>query len=92
MIIRKCDRCGKTIGTLETYAVIEWNVYRYGETDDSTMSIDLCPHCYDNFLEFLSTKSVKDEKGANDRLEEHISHYVDESCNKNPFEEDNDHE
>lgn len=92
MIIRKCDRCGKTIGTLETYANVEWNVYRYGENDDSTMSSDLCPHCYINFLEFLSTKSVKDEKGVNDRLEEYANHYVDESCNKNPFEEDNDHE
>ena len=62
MIIRKCDRCGKTIGTLETYANVEWNVYRYGESDDSTMSIDLCPQCYMNFLEFLSTKPMEENK------------------------------
>lgn len=62
MIIRKCDRCGKTIGTLETYADVEWNVYRYEENDDSTMSIDLCPRCYMNFLEFLSTKPKEENK------------------------------
>lgn len=62
MIIRKCDRCGKTIGALETYADIEWNVYRYEESDDSTMSIDLCPRCYMNFLEFLSTKPMEENK------------------------------
>lgn len=62
MIIRKCDRCGKTIGTLETYANVVWNVYRYEENDDSTMSIDLCPRCYMNFLEFLSTKPKEENK------------------------------
>lgn len=62
MIIRKCDRCGKTIGVLETYADVEWNVYRYGENDDSTMSIDFCPRCYMNFLEFLSTKLMEENK------------------------------
>lgn len=62
MIIRKCDRCGKTIGTLETYADVVWNVYRYEENDDSTMSIDLCPRCYMNFLEFLSTKPKEENK------------------------------
>lgn len=62
MIIRKCDRCGKTIGTLETYGNVEWNVYKYGENDDSTMSSDLCSRCYKNFLEFLSTKSNEENK------------------------------
>ena len=62
MIIRKCDRCGKTIDALETYAYVEWNVYRYEENDDSTMSIDLCPQCYMNFLEFLSTKPMEANK------------------------------
>lgn len=62
MIIRKCDRCRKTIDTLETYADVVWNVYRYEENDDSTMSIDLCPRCYMNFLEFLSTKSKEENK------------------------------
>lgn len=62
MIIRKCDRCGKTIGTLETYTDVEWRVYRYRDNDDSTMSIDLCPRCYMNFLEFLSTKPMEENK------------------------------
>lgn len=62
MIIRKCDRCGKTIGTLETYVDVVWNVYRYEKNDDSTMSIDLCPRCYMNFLEFLSAKLKEENK------------------------------
>lgn len=61
MIIRKCDRCGKTIGTLETYAAVEWNVYRWGENDSSTLTSDLCPRCHTDFLEFLSTKPADKE-------------------------------
>lgn len=62
MIIRKCDRCGKMIGTLENYTNVEWNVYRYEENDESTMCVDLCSHCYDNFLEFLCTKPTEENK------------------------------
>ena len=62
MIIRKCDRCGETIGTLETYAAVAWNVFRWGEHDSPTLTFDLCSRCHADFLEFLSTKPVEENK------------------------------